>query len=77
MAVARALILKPELILADEPTGNLDTRTGDEVFALLKDLNRRHGMTIVLVTHNEKLSAQSHRIVQMVDGKIAEVRDMP
>ncbi len=77
VAVARALILKPELILADEPTGNLDTRTGDEVFALLKDLNRRHGMTIVLVTHNEKLSAQSHRIVQMVDGKIAEVRDMP
>ena len=76
VAIARAMILKPEIILADEPTGNLDTRASDDVFALLKDLNRRYGLTIVLVTHNERLSAQTHRIVRMVDGRIAEVRDM-
>jgi len=70
IAVARALVLEPQVILADEPTGNLDTHTGDEVFALLKDLNREKGLTLVIVTHNEKLSAQADRVVRMVDGKI-------
>jgi lipoprotein-releasing system ATP-binding protein len=70
VAVARALCLEPQVVLADEPTGNLDTHTGDEVFALLKDLNKRKGLTLVIVTHNEKLSAQADRIVRMVDGKI-------
>jgi lipoprotein-releasing system ATP-binding protein len=70
VAVARALILRPPLVLADEPTGNLDTQTGDEVFALIKELNRRWGVTFILVTHNEKLSAQADRVVRMVDGKI-------
>lgn len=70
VAVARALCLEPQVILADEPTGNLDTHTGDEVFALLKELNKRKGITMVIVTHNEKLSAQADRIVRMVDGKI-------
>ena len=70
VAVARALILEPRLVLADEPTGNLDTHTGEEVFALIKDLNRQRGITFVLVTHNEKLSAQADRVVRMVDGKI-------
>ncbi len=72
VAVARALILKPSLVLADEPTGNLDSHTADEVFALMKDLNKQLGHTFVLVTHNEKLAAQADRIVRMVDGKILE-----
>jgi lipoprotein-releasing system ATP-binding protein len=72
VAVARALILKPSLVLADEPTGNLDTHTADEVFALMKDLNNQLGHTFVLVTHNEKLAAQADRIVRMVDGKIVK-----
>jgi lipoprotein-releasing system ATP-binding protein len=70
VAVARALILEPELVLADEPTGNLDTNTGEEVFGLMKNLNKQKGITFVLVTHNEKLSAQSDRTVRMVDGRI-------
>jgi len=71
VAIARALVLRPKLILADEPTGNLDTHTSDEVFALLKDLNRKGGMTFVMVTHNEKLSLQVDRLVKMVDGNIS------
>lgn len=70
VAIARALVLQPKLILADEPTGNLDTHTSDEIFGLLKDLNRKRGMTFILVTHNEKLSLQADRVFSMVDGKI-------
>ncbi|MFQ5543928.1 MAG: ABC transporter ATP-binding protein [Nitrospiria bacterium] len=71
VAIARALVLGPQLILADEPTGNLDTHTSDEVFSLLKDLNQKRGITFVLVTHNEKLSHQVDRIINMVDGNIS------
>ncbi len=71
VAIARALALGPKLILADEPTGNLDTQTSDEVFGLLRTLNQQRGMTFVLVTHNEKLSLQSDRLITMVDGNIA------
>ena len=70
VAVARALVLRPDLVLADEPTGNLDTHTGDEVFRLMRDLNRARGVTFVIVTHNEALSNQADRILRMVDGKI-------
>ncbi|HXX76137.1 MAG TPA: ABC transporter ATP-binding protein [Nitrospiraceae bacterium] len=70
VAVARALIQKPDLVLADEPTGNLDTHTGEALFALMRDLNKSRGTTFVIVTHNEKLSAQSDRIVYMQDGQI-------
>jgi lipoprotein-releasing system ATP-binding protein len=70
VAVVRALLMEPTLVLADEPTGNLDSATGEEVFRLLKDLNQRKGITFVIVTHNEKLAAQSHRIVTMIDGRI-------
>jgi lipoprotein-releasing system ATP-binding protein len=72
VAVARALILKPGLVLADEPTGNLDSHTSDEVFALMRGLNKQLGHTFVLVTHNEKLSAQADRLIHMVDGRIVE-----
>jgi lipoprotein-releasing system ATP-binding protein len=73
VAIARALVLHPQLVLADEPTGNLDTHTSDEIFALLKKLNRERGTTFVLVTHNEKLSLQADRLIKMVDGKIEGV----
>lgn len=70
VAVARALMQRPDLVLADEPTGNLDTHTGDALFALLRKLNKDRGTTFVIVTHNDKLSAQADRIIRMEDGRI-------
>jgi lipoprotein-releasing system ATP-binding protein len=72
VAVARALIQQPNLVLADEPTGNLDTHTGDALFNLMRTLNRARGITFVIVTHNEKLSAQADRIIHMEDGQIVK-----
>jgi lipoprotein-releasing system ATP-binding protein len=71
VAVARALILDPEVVLADEPTGNLDTATGEELFEVLLKLNASRNTTFVIVTHNEHLSAQCGRILEMVDGRIS------
>ncbi len=70
VAVARALMQRPDLVMADEPTGNLDTHTGEALFALMRELNRSRGTTFVIVTHNEKLSAQTDRIIHMEDGRI-------
>jgi lipoprotein-releasing system ATP-binding protein len=70
VAVARALMQRPDVVLADEPTGNLDTHTGDALFGLMRTLNRDRGITFVIVTHNEKLSAQADRIIHMEDGGI-------
>jgi lipoprotein-releasing system ATP-binding protein len=70
VAMARALMQQPDVILADEPTGNLDTHTGESLFALMRDLNKSRGTTFVIVTHNDKLSAQCDRIVYMQDGLI-------
>jgi len=70
VAMARALIQKPDVVLADEPTGNLDTHTGDGLFGLMRELNKARGTTFIIVTHNDKLSAQSDRIVHMQDGLI-------
>lgn len=69
VAVARALILGPKVVFADEPTGNLDTHTGEELFKLLLELNNKEGITFVIVTHNESLSRQCHRVLEMVDGR--------
>ena len=69
VAIARALMNNPDLILADEPTGNLDTRSGQEVINILKDLNRQ-GKTIILITHEKELAKQTKRIVELIDGKI-------
>lgn len=69
VAIARALITKPSLILADEPTGNLDSKSSDEIIDLLKDLNKK-GNTIVLVTHEEEIAKKAKRIVQIKDGLI-------
>jgi lipoprotein-releasing system ATP-binding protein len=71
VAVARALILEPKIVLADEPTGNLDATTGEELFNILIDLNKKKGITFVIVTHNESLSTRCHRVLRMVDGRIA------
>lgn len=67
VAVARALMLDPAVVLADEPTGNLDTQTGDDLFRLMMDFNRK-GITFIIVTHNENLAAQCGRILKMRDG---------
>ena len=76
VAVARALIRNPELVLADEPTGNLDTHTGEALFDLLRNLNQTRSTAFVIVTHNEKLSAQSDRLIHIQDGLITEDRNL-
>jgi lipoprotein-releasing system ATP-binding protein len=70
VAMARALMQKPDVVLADEPTGNLDTHTGESLFALMRALNKSRGTTFIIVTHNDKLSAECDRIVHMQDGMI-------
>jgi lipoprotein-releasing system ATP-binding protein len=69
VAIARALVLDPVMLLADEPTGNLDTKTSDEVHALLSEIHKKKGITLVIVTHNEALAARMGRIVRLVDGQ--------
>jgi len=71
-AIARALVNEPSLVLADEPTGNLDTKTGDTVFDLLQEMNRANQVTLVVVTHNQNLAARMARQIHLVDGKIAK-----
>lgn len=68
VAVARALVQNPQVVLADEPTGNLDTATGNDLFALFLDLNKKKGITFVVVTHNKSLSDRCHRVLEMADG---------
>jgi lipoprotein-releasing system ATP-binding protein len=70
VAVARALAMDPALLLADEPTGNLDTQSADAVFALLRHFNATHGTTVLFVTHNPALAARCDRTIQVVDGRI-------
>ena len=70
VAMARALSLKPRLILADEPTGNLDTVSADEVFELLREFNRDHGSACLIVTHDPRLAARCDRIIELVDGRL-------
>jgi lipoprotein-releasing system ATP-binding protein len=69
-AIARALINQPRVLLADEPTGNLDADTGDGIVRLLRDLNRQEGLTIIMVTHNLELVAETDRVVKLAHGKI-------
>jgi lipoprotein-releasing system ATP-binding protein len=70
VAVARALANSPSLVLADEPTGNLDTQTADEVFELLRQINREEGTAFLVVTHDPRLANRCDRIIELVDGKI-------
>lgn len=69
-AIARAIAAKPSIILADEPTGNLDTKTGDEVMALLKASAKKYGQTLVVITHNEEIAQMADRTVMIADGKV-------
>ena len=69
VAIARAIIGNPEIILADEPTGNLDSKMGAEVMELLHQLNKEDGRTIVMVTHNEEQARQTDRIIHFLDGR--------
>lgn len=69
-AIARAIAAKPSIILADEPTGNLDTRTGDEVMALLKLSAKRYGQTLVVITHNEDIAQMADRTIVIEDGRV-------
>jgi lipoprotein-releasing system ATP-binding protein len=75
VAIARALVFDPPLVLADEPTGNLDTASSDEVFAELRRMHKERGTSFVIVTHDPRLAARCDRLVELVDGKIA--RDEP
>ena len=70
VAIARALINEPELLLADEPTGNLDSKTGGEIIELLKNLCAEKQMTLVIATHDEKVAARAERTIQLVDGQV-------
>jgi len=72
VAVARALVAEPALILADEPTGNLDTRASDEIAALLRQVTKEYGRTVVMVTHDPRIAAYANRIVFLKDGKIVD-----
>jgi len=70
VAIARALSCSPEIVLGDEPTGNLDTKTGDMIYELLRELNREYNQTFIVVTHNDDLASKADKIIRLVDGKI-------
>jgi putative ABC transport system ATP-binding protein len=69
VAIARAIVGRPGLLLADEPTGNLDSQMGDEIMGILEDLNANEGTTIVMVTHDPRLAERTHRTVRLFDGR--------
>ena len=72
VAIARALAIKPALLLADEPTGNLDSRTSQDVMGLLKIMGRRYDQTVVMITHNEEIAQMADRILRMEDGRLVK-----
>jgi lipoprotein-releasing system ATP-binding protein len=73
-AIARALVADPKVVLADEPTGNLDTSTGQDILRILRTLNERHNLTIVMVTHDRAIAAQADRTVRLAEGQVALVQ---
>ena len=70
VAIARAIVTRPHVLLADEPTGNLDTRTGEEIMDLISALNRDQGITVLMVTHEPDMAAHAKRVIRFVDGKV-------
>ena len=74
MAIARALASKPAILLCDEPTGNLDSRTSQDVLGLLKISSRKYAQTIVMITHNEEIAQLADRVVRIEDGRILSSR---
>ena len=77
VAIARALINQPKVVLADEPTGNLDRRSSEAVLELLWDLNAKSGQTFVIVTHNQELAQRVDRVVQLIDGQVVDTKTSP
>jgi len=73
VAIARALILNPSVILADEPTGNLDTKTGAEIIELMRKLNEQGGKTFIIVTHDSRIAESAERVLYLVDGRLSDV----
>jgi len=73
VAIARAMVNMPEILLADEPTGNLDTKRSAEIIQVLQELNRKVGLTIIMVTHNQDLARHAHRMFEMRDGQIYQI----
>ena len=71
-AIARALINSPKIVLADEPTGNLDSKTTDDIYALLRDINKKYNTTFVVITHDNKIANKADRIITVGDGRIVE-----
>jgi lipoprotein-releasing system ATP-binding protein len=72
VAIARALANKPSIVIGDEPTGNLDSKASGNIYELLRQLNREHNQTFILVTHDERMAAKTDRIIRLVDGRVAE-----
>jgi putative ABC transport system ATP-binding protein len=72
VAIARALVNNPAILMADEPTGNLDSKSGKEIMDLIQRLNREHGMTIIIVTHDPRISEQTQRVIRLMDGLLVE-----
>ena len=77
VAIARALVNRPPLVLADEPTGNLDTESSNAVFALLRQFNRERGTTFLVVTHDERIAAACDRVIVMIDGRLTKNSSAP
>jgi lipoprotein-releasing system ATP-binding protein len=77
VAIARSLAMKPKIVLADEPTGNLDTQTADDVFSLLREVNQRQKVTFLVVTHDRRLAERTDRIIELVDGRIVSDQANP
>lgn len=75
VGIARALVASPEVIFADEPTGNLDSRTSEDILTLIQDISHQHGHTLVMVTHDPSVAAHADRVVRILDGKIVEIID--
>jgi len=75
VAIARALVTNPKIVFADEPTGNLDTKSGEQIFQILRELNQKEGLTVVLTTHNNKFGSQAKRIIYLKDGRIVSRQD--
>ncbi len=75
VAIGRALITRPAILLADEPTGNLDSRASDEIMALLREANQRYRQTIIMITHNPELAKQAERVLVIEDGRVSRGKD--
>jgi putative ABC transport system ATP-binding protein len=73
VAIARAIVNEPSIVMADEPTGNLDTKSGDEIMKVLLDLNRERGTTLIIVTHDPEIAEQTERIIQIRDGVVEKI----